>query len=77
MSSTYYGSSAYDQCYFVRCGKTDDIFIFGQTKATGSTLIHNAGYNVPGSGQMLARFAPGLDQLVWSTVFGKVPVVKE
>ncbi len=70
MASTYYGSSQYDQCYFVRCGKTDDIFIFGQTKAAGSTLIHNAGYNVPGSGQMLARFAPGLNQLVWGTVFG-------
>ncbi|MBO7490284.1 MAG: gliding motility-associated C-terminal domain-containing protein [Bacteroidales bacterium] len=70
MAQTYFGSSAYDQCYFVRCGKTDDIFIFGQTKATGSTLIYNANYNVPNSGQMLARFSPLLDSLRWSTVFG-------
>jgi gliding motility-associated-like protein len=70
MASTQYGSPAYDQCYFVRCAKNNDIFIFGQTKATGSTLVHNANYNVPNSGQMLARFKPGLDTLVWSTVFG-------
>ena len=70
MACSYYGSSAYDQCYFVRCGQTDDIFIFGQTKATGSTLVHNANYNVPNSGQMLARFTPTLDSLIWGTVFG-------
>ena len=70
MASTQFGTSAYDQCYFVRCSKNNDIFIFGQTKAPGSTLIHNANYNTPNSGQMLARFRPGLDSLVWSTVFG-------
>ncbi|MBP5190297.1 MAG: gliding motility-associated C-terminal domain-containing protein [Bacteroidales bacterium] len=70
MASTQFGSSAYDQCYFVRCSKNNDVFIFGQTKAVGSTLIHNANYNTPNSGQLLARFKPGLDTLVWSTVFG-------
>lgn len=70
MGSTYFGSATYDQSYFVRCSKSDDIFIFGQTKASGSTLIHNANYNTPNSGQFLARFKPGLDTLVWSTVFG-------
>ena len=70
MASTLYGSSAYDQCYFVRCGRSNDVFIFGQTKALGNTLIYNAGYNTPGSGQMLARFKPALDSLVWATVFG-------
>lgn len=70
MACSYYGSSAYDQCYFVRTGKKDDVFLFGQTKATGSTLIHNATYNTPGSGQFLARLSPNLDSLIWSTVFG-------
>ena len=70
MGSTYFGSSSYDQSYFVRCGKQNDIFLFGQTKALGSTLIHNANYNTPNSGQFLARFKPTLDTLVWSTVFG-------
>ncbi len=70
MALTYFGSSAYDQCYFVRTGKKDDVFLFGQTKATGSALIRNATYNVPGAGQFLARLSPDLDSLVWSTTFG-------
>ena len=70
MASTMFGSTSYDQSYFVRCGKTGDVFIFGQTKAPGSTLIHNANYNTPNSGQFLARFTPALDSLKWSTVFG-------
>ena len=70
MASSYFGSSSYDQSYFVRCGKQGDVFLFGQTKAPGNTLIRNANYNTPNSGQFLARFKGGLDTLVWSTVFG-------
>lgn len=70
MASTYFGSPSYDQSYFVRVGKKNDIFIFGQTKASGSILVYNANYNVPNSGQVMARFRPNLDTLVWSTVFG-------
>ncbi len=70
MALTYFGSPAYDQCYFVRTGKQDDVFLFGQTKANGSQLIHNATYNVPGAGQFLARLSPDLDSLIWSTTFG-------
>lgn len=70
MASTYYGSSTYDQSYFVRCGKSGDVFLFGQTKASGSTLVYNANYNTPNSGQFLVRFRPNLDSMVWSTVFG-------
>ncbi|MBR4803397.1 MAG: PKD domain-containing protein, partial [Bacteroidales bacterium] len=70
MASTYFGSPAYDQSYFVRTGKQNHVFIFGQTKASGNTLIHNALYNVPNSGQFLARFGEDLDTLIWSTVFG-------
>ena len=70
MACTYYGSTAYDQLYFVRCGRQDDIFVYGQTKASGSTLIHNANYSVPGAGMLLARFSPDLTSRTWSTVFG-------
>ena len=70
MSSTYYGSREYDQLYFVRTGKNDDVFVYGQTKASGSTMIYNAEYNVPGSGMLLARLFPDLSGREWSTVFG-------
>ena len=70
MYSTFYGSPNYDQIYFVRSGTHNEVFVFGQTKATGSTMIYNAAYNVPGSGMLLAKFHPNLDSLEWSTVFG-------
>lgn len=70
ISSTYYGSEAYDQIYFVRTGKHDEVFIYGQTKATGNTMIYNANYNTPGAGNLLTRFHPDLTGRVWSTVFG-------
>lgn len=70
MACTYYGSTEYDQLYFVRCGRHDDVFVYGQTKASGSTMVYNANYNVPGSGMLLARFSPDLSTRIWSTVFG-------
>lgn len=70
LGSTYYGSSEYDQIYFVRTGKHNEVFLFGQTKAPGSTLVHNATYNVPGSGMLVARLTEDLTGCVWSTVFG-------
>lgn len=70
LGATYYGSPAYDQCYFVRCGKQGDIFLYGQTQAEGSTMVYNATYNTPGAGMLLARLNSTLDGRVWSTVFG-------
>ena len=70
IASTFTGSAAYDQAYFVRVGNDGETFIFGQTKAQGSAMIHNAGYSVPSSGMLLQRLSPALDTLRWSTVFG-------
>ena len=70
MASTYIGSGNYDQAYFVRVGNHGETFIFGQTNASGSTMIHNAGYGVPGSGMLMMRLSPDLSQQRWSTVFG-------
>jgi gliding motility-associated-like protein len=70
LASTYYGSSAYDQSYFVEADNLDFVYIFGQTEAQGSTLIHNAPYNTPNSGQFVSKLSPSLDSLCFSTVFG-------
>lgn len=70
MHSTYFGSDKYDQLYFVRNGSHNDVFVYGQTKALGSTMIYNANYNTPGAGMLLARFNPQLSSRRWSTVFG-------
>ena len=70
MASTLLGSRFYDQLYFVRTGRHDEVFVFGQTKASGATMIYNAGYSVYGSGMLLARLSPDLRERRWSTVFG-------
>ena len=70
MASTFIGSPNYDQLYFVRTGRHDEVFLFGQTKATGNTMIYNAGYSVYNSGMLLMRLLPDLSARRWSTVFG-------
>lgn len=70
LASSYYGSDKYDQCYFVRCGRDNMVYLYGQTCAQGSTMVYNANYNVPGSGMFIAKLSPTLDSRIWSTVFG-------
>ncbi len=70
MASTFFGSDVYDNAFFVRTDRFNNIFICGQTKASGSTLVYNAGYNVPNSGQFITKFENDLSGVVWSTVFG-------
>ncbi|MGC8865972.1 MAG: gliding motility-associated C-terminal domain-containing protein [Bacteroidales bacterium] len=67
---TYFGSSLYDQAYFIKTGSDGFPYIFGQTRASGNTLMLNSTYGQPNSGQFLAKFNPGFTQLLWSTVFG-------
>jgi len=68
--STYYGSNAYDQAYFVERDKKGFIYIYGQTQATGNTLIYNALWNTPNGGMYISKLKGNLDSLVWSTAFG-------
>lgn len=72
MSSSYFGTPSYDQMYFVRTGKQNDVFLYGQTKDNSNFFIHNANYNVPGAGMVVARFNPDITQRIWSTTFGNV-----
>ena len=71
MASTFVGNPQYDQLYFVRTGRHNEVFLFGQTKPVGnSNLIYNAGYSVYNSGMLLMRMLPDLSNRVWSTLFG-------
>ena len=70
LHSTYWGSSAYDQVYFVEVNRRNEVFLLGQTEAVDSTFIFNAAYHVFRSGQFLAKLNPDLSSRVWSTVFG-------
>lgn len=70
VASSYFGSSAFDLGFFVRVDPKDYVYIYGQTKAYGNTLVHNANYNIPNSGQFIAKLSHDLSSRAWSTVFG-------
>ena len=70
VKSTYYGSSSYDQSYFINNDNAGNVVIFGQTEAPGNTFIYNAAWAKPNGGQFISKITPDLSSLVWSTTFG-------
>ncbi len=67
---TYFGTSAYDQCYFVQADKDENIFATGQTAAGDKINITPGLYNNPNSGQFIIKVSPQLDSVLLSTTFG-------
>ena len=70
IASSFFGSNVYDNAFFVRTDRFNNIFICGQTKSQGTTLLHNATYYNANSGQFIAKFNTELSSLEWSTIFG-------
>ncbi|MCB0762282.1 MAG: gliding motility-associated C-terminal domain-containing protein [Flavobacteriales bacterium] len=70
LAGTFMGSTAYDQVYFVEVSPDQDIFAYGQTRASNSYWVNNAGYAQPNSGMLVAKLDNQLENLAWSTVFG-------
>jgi gliding motility-associated-like protein len=68
--STYWGTSYYDQVYFVDFDKQNNIYVLGQTADPSSSLHTNAAWWTPGGGQFISKLSPDLTSTVWSTVFG-------
>lgn len=68
---TYFGSAAYDQCYFADLDQNGDIYLFGQTQAPANAFIVNAPYNVPNAGQFITKLDPSLSTVLLSTRFGQ------
>lgn len=73
LTSIYFGTPQYDQVYFVESGKSGDVYLFGQTKHTGSQLIQNATYFVTGGGQFVTKLNNAMNTVVWSTQWGTTP----
>ena len=70
LSSSYFGTSQYDQSYFVEIGSSNNIYLFGQTNAIGSQLVNNANYFVLNGSQFISVFNNDLTNLIRSTVIG-------
>ena len=70
LRSTYLGTDAYDQIYFIELDRKDSVYVFGQTDKMDSSFIKNAAYFTFNSGQFITKMSPDLDTIEWSTVFG-------
>ncbi len=70
VSCSYYGSSAYDQAYFVDLDQDGQVYLFGQTHAVSGQLILNAPYNIPAGGQFIVKLDPGLTNVLMASRFG-------
>ncbi len=46
------------------------VYLFGQTKATGTTLVNNANYFHLGANQFIAAFTDDLTSIIRSTIVG-------
>lgn len=67
---TYWGSSGYDQAYFIELDQPGNAFLFGQTSAPSGQLIQNAPYNIPGGGQFISKLDPELSNVLLSSRVG-------
>lgn len=70
IKASLYGTSQYDQVYFVEADKNDHIFVLGQTDHSAGYYFNNAIYGNPAGNQFITKFKPGLDTVEWSTAFG-------
>jgi gliding motility-associated-like protein len=70
LQSSFYGTPAYDQSYFVELDLFGNAHLFGQTSGPSGDLISNAMYNEPLGGQFLVKLTPELDSIIWATRFG-------
>lgn len=68
LSSTYLGTPAYDQAYFVQLDQADNVYVVGQTH--GSYPVSAAVYANPGSSQFIQKLDHDLGTSQWSTVIG-------
>ena len=70
IASTFIGTGGYDQSFIVGTDKTNHIYLFGQTEATGNTFNVNTAIGVSGGNQFLMKYDPLLTTIVWSNAFG-------
>jgi gliding motility-associated-like protein len=68
LQSTYIGTTAYDQSYFVQLDNNSNVYIYGQTE--GPYPVSAGVYSNPNSGQFIHEFDPALSNTIFSTVFG-------
>lgn len=70
LGSTYYGTTQYDQIYFVELDKKGFVYIYGQTEDTTDFYLKDALYGKSKEGVFITKLSAGLDTTHWSTLIG-------
>lgn len=68
LSTTYLGTSGYDQSFFVQLNTSDEVFVVGQTN--GNYPMTPGKYGVANSAQFIHKFSNDLSVSLWSTRIG-------
>lgn len=68
LASTYTGTSAFNQVYFIDLDNEENVYVYGQT--AGTFPITAGTYSNANSGQFVQKFDNALTSLKFSTVFG-------
>ncbi|HHG85888.1 MAG TPA: PKD domain-containing protein, partial [Bacteroidetes bacterium] len=68
IASSYIGTSAYDQCFFLELDAARNVYVVGQT--LGTFPVSPGVYSNANGKQFIARYDPGLTTTQISTVFG-------
>ena len=69
IKSTYTGTGAFDQIYFLDMDQDGNVYTYGQTAGSDFPVTPGV-YHNPGSGQFVQKFSSDLSALIFSTVFG-------
>ncbi len=68
LQSSFIGTNAYDQSYFIQLDGNSNVYLYGQT--AGAYPVTGGVYSNPNSGQFIHKIDPTLSATVYSTVFG-------
>lgn len=68
LASTFLGTAAYDQVYFVDLDEDGNVYVVGQT--LGTYPVENSGFNFPLGKQFIHKLDNNLSNTIYSTPFG-------
>ncbi|CAN5427568.1 hypothetical protein BH09BAC5_BH09BAC5_02510 [soil metagenome] len=72
LQSTFIGTNAYDQAYFIQLDQSNNIYLYGQT--AGAFPVTPGVYSNFHGGQFVQKLNASLSSSVYSTVFGSTPL---
>jgi hypothetical protein len=70
VQTTYLGTAAYDQAYFVRLGPAGQVYVLGQTASPAWPGLTSTSYQNAGGRQFIQQLAPSLRAAGFATVVG-------